>query len=175
MAWSLIQSKGKEEAPLKEALLNMLNLGPEDSKDYCFSSCMEHLKDLEDSFRSIYGRVPPSIRKEYVKWTKLVTQCRSYERQINNKRDKLASHSEIRAAYFEAILNGAYWFTTDEIELMAHIHNTHVEIYTSYQGRVQKANDFCPTGGETKVLFLSQYARRGSHYYRCVTEIPMSS
>ena len=126
----------------------------------------DNLGSLTQYFKT-HPELARNFRRKYREWEDSQAQIKTLRQELKIQRTRLGRDENLREAYLEAILKDDYWFTTDEIEILAFLHKLHVEVYAVFNNEVYKASNFNPEAEERRVIFQTHSpSGKGYHFSR---------
>lgn len=119
-----------------------------------------------------YFEISPLLDRENWKKWKLLEESKEKMETNDNKQAAVSIEKlSCLSAYLTAIQHPSYWFTDDEMALIAHIYHINLKIYSLTQEEDQptlQPGNFQVGSDETRVIFLERNADgTGTHYWRC--------
>ncbi len=159
--WIVEHGEEDEKARLRDLI------GLNNSHDF-EKVCLENIGTLRNHFKNTTFRNSVDISKKLIN---VELESQQLENAKADELDTISQHPEIYESYLEAILNSDYWFTSDEVELMAHVYDIHVQLFHKMLGKVEIAGVFNNKSKKTKIVFLERGEDgKGMHFSNCIEE-----
>jgi len=158
----------KKSTQWKELLFTFLDIDNLEYSDIEWrKKCSDRLGSLTQFFKK-HPEVSQIVKEKYTELKGCREQLALLKDEIKVARKKLCQNENLKKAYLNAILNDNYWFVTDEIKIMAFLHNLSVEIYAAFNDEIYKANTFNNHGLKRRVIFQTHSSSgRGHHFWHC--------
>jgi len=151
-----------------ETLKAKLNIKDSDVQGDIVKKVREGLQDVAESIERNQALLSAS---DYFRdYTGAVHEIQRLESRLESIKDRLAAKKQVRERYVKAITDENYWFTTEEIGLMAAIYKKDVQIYhLSDSGTdMAKRYSFGRSGSALRVIFAERGKEgEGNHFWYC--------